>query len=61
LSKSTITPYDEYIFGFSGERIDTQGYIDMYTKFEGRSKHYMTIKVRYIIMGANTSYNVLLE
>jgi len=42
--------------------VDTRGYIDLYTKFggeegESRSK---TIKIRYLLIDANTSYNVLL-
>jgi len=40
--------------------VDTRGYIDLYIKF-GRGDHqYRTIKVRYPIVEANTSYNILL-
>jgi len=28
-----IQSYDEQIVGFSGERVDTKGYIDLYTTF----------------------------
>ena len=40
--------------------MDTRGYIDLYTTFgEGR---YLckTIKIRYLLVNANTSYNILL-
>ena len=37
---SEIQPYEDQIVGFSGERVDTKGYIDLFTKFgeEGESK-----------------------
>ena len=43
-----IHPYDDQIVGFSGERVNTKGYIDLYTKFEGegeslsKSRRYVT-------------------
>jgi len=33
LDDSEIIPLDEQIVGFSGERIDTKGYIDLHTRF----------------------------
>jgi len=36
LDDDTIIPLDEHIMGFSGERVYTRGYVDLYTKF-GRS------------------------
>jgi len=33
LSDSEIQPYEDQIVGFSGERVNTKGYVDLYTKF----------------------------
>jgi len=33
LDKDSIIPLDEQIVGFSGEFVDTRGYVDLYTKF----------------------------
>jgi len=33
ISKTEIQPYDEQIVGFSGERVDSKGYIDLFTTF----------------------------
>ncbi|XP_020222112.1 uncharacterized protein LOC109804693 [Cajanus cajan] len=58
IPKQELTPYDEPLVGFSGERVDTRGTIDLYTYFgdnQGRR-----IKVRYVVVQANTSYNILL-
>lgn len=51
---------DEQILGLSGERVDTRGYIDLYMKFGEVHRGYRTIMVRYLIIDATTSYNVLL-
>jgi len=61
LSDDEIQPYKDQIMGFSGERVDTRGYIDLYTRFgeEGESKS-KTIKIRYLLVDTDTSYNVLL-
>lgn len=41
--------------------MDTRGYIDLYTIF-GEEKHMSrTIKIIYLIVEVNTSYNILLE
>jgi len=37
IPESEIQPYDDQIVGFSKERVDTQGFINLYTTFgEGR-------------------------
>ena len=59
ISESEIQPYDEQIVGFSGERVDTRGYIDLFTTF-GDDYLSKTINVRYLLVNANTSYNILL-
>jgi len=54
-----MVPYDEPIYGFSGEQVSTRGYIDLHTVFhEGTQTK--TILIRFLIVDAPTSYNVLL-
>jgi len=60
LDEDAIVPPEEQTVGFSGERLDMRGYIDLYTKFGEGDREFKTIKVRYLIIDANTSYNVLL-
>ena len=55
-----IQPYDEQIVGFSGERVDTRGYIELYITFGEEEFLSKTIKIRYLLVNAHTSYNVLL-
>jgi len=61
IPESEIQPYDDQVVGFSGERVDTRGYIDLYTKFGGEEgeSSLKTIKIRYLLIDANTSNNVL--
>ena len=60
IPETKVQPYDEQIFGFLGERVDTKGYIDLFTTF-GDDSLSKTINVRYLLVNANTSYNILLE
>jgi len=59
ISETEIQPYNEQIVGFSGERVDTRGFIDLFTTF---NDDYLskTINIRYLLVNANTSYNILL-
>jgi len=60
IPNTEIQPYDDQIIGIYGERVDTRGFIDLYTKF-GEPRHQnRVIKVRYLLIDANTSYNILL-
>jgi len=60
IPETEIQLYDDQIVGFSGEQVDTRGYIDLYTTF-GEHRHLRrTIKIRYLIVEVNTSYNILL-
>jgi len=59
LPDTAMVPYDEPIYGFSGEQVSTQGYIDLHTVFrEGTQTK--TIPIRFLIVDAPTSYNILL-
>jgi len=54
-----MIPYDEPIYGFSGEQVSTRGYIDLHTAFrEGTQTK--TIPIRFLIVDAPTSYNILM-
>jgi len=59
IPESDIQCYEDQIVGFSGERVDTRGYIDLYTKFGEGEVTCKVIKIRYLLVEANTSYNVL--
>lgn len=61
IPKLEIQPYDEQIVEFSGERVDTRGFIDLYTTFGEEGYISKTIKIRYLLVHANTSYNILLR
>ncbi|XP_027922675.1 uncharacterized protein LOC114180566 [Vigna unguiculata] len=54
-----MVPYDESIYGFSGEKVSTRGYINLYTVFRD-SNQTKTIPIRFLVVDAPTSYNVLL-
>ena len=60
LNEDAIIPLDEQIVGFSRERVDMKGYIDLRTKFGDTDRGHRTILVRYLIVDVNTSYNALL-
>ena len=54
-----MVPYDQPIYGFSGEKVSTHGYIDLHIVFcnDAQTK---TIPIRFLVVDAPTSYNVLL-
>jgi len=54
-----VVRYDEPIYGFSGEQVSTRGYIDLHTVFRNDAQT-KTIPIRFLIVDAPTSYNVLL-
>jgi len=59
IPKSEIEPHDDQIVGSSGERVYTKGYVDMYTKFGKGKSQTRTIRICYLLVDTNTSYNVL--
>jgi len=54
-----MVPYGEPIYGFSGEQVSTRGYIDLHTVFQEGTQT-KTITIRFLIVDAPTSYNILL-
>ncbi|XP_017416619.1 uncharacterized protein LOC108327426 [Vigna angularis] len=59
LSKDIIASFNEKIMGFVGEILDTRGYLDLRTRL-GTGKKAREIKIRFLLVEANTSYNALL-
>ncbi|XP_020238883.1 uncharacterized protein LOC109817941 [Cajanus cajan] len=61
IPESELIPYDEPLVGFSGERVKTKGYIKLSTRFGFKGAEYRDIPVKYVVVNANTSYNILLS
>jgi len=59
LPNTAMVPYDEPICGFLSEQVTTRGYIDLHTVFRDGTQT-KTIPIRFLIVDAPTSYNVLL-
>lgn len=59
LSENLIPPFNEHIMGFPGERVDTREYVDLRTRL-GTGRDNKELRVRFLLMEANTSYNALL-
>lgn len=59
VSEDVVMPFNEQIVGFVGERVDIRGYIDLRTSL-GVDKKAREITVRFLLVEADTSYNVLL-
>ncbi|XP_027932707.1 uncharacterized protein LOC114188309 [Vigna unguiculata] len=60
LPTTAMVPYDEPIYGFSREKVSTRGYIDLHTVFRDGTQT-KTIPIRFLVVDAPTSYNVLLS
>ncbi|XP_017415437.2 uncharacterized protein LOC108326436 [Vigna angularis] len=59
LSEDLIAPSNKQIVGFSGERVDTRGYLDLRTRL-GTCRDAPELRVRFLLVEANTSYNALI-
>ena len=59
LPTTAMVPYDKPIYGFLGEKLSTCGYIDLHTIFRDGVQT-KTIPIRFLVVDALTSYNVLL-
>ena len=59
VSPDTIQPHSGSLLSFVEERVETKGYVDLMTTFDqGHLSRSFTI--RYLIVGANTSYFALI-
>lgn len=59
ISEDAIMPFNEQIVGFAGERVETRGDVDLRASL-GVDKNAKELKVRFLLVDAETSYNVLL-
>jgi len=59
LLDTVMVPYDEPIYGFTREQVSTRGCIDLHTVFRDGART-KTLPIRFLIIYAPTSYNVLL-
>lgn len=60
LSEDLIVLYNEQIIGFAREPVDTRRYVDLRTHL-GIGCNAKELRVRYLLVEANTSYNVLID
>ncbi|XP_020233796.1 uncharacterized protein LOC109813916 [Cajanus cajan] len=61
ISERELIPYDNPLVGFAEERVSTKGYIKLFTRFCFDEQESREIQVKYIVVDANTSYNILLD
>ena len=59
LPADIVKAYLDPLVGFAGERVHTRGFVHLLTTF-GVGKTYQTLTVRFLLVEANTSYNVLI-
>nr|KYP73948.1 hypothetical protein KK1_006609 [Cajanus cajan] len=60
ISERELVPYDDPLVGFAGERVNTKGYIKLFTRFCVDEQESREIQIKYIVVDAHTSYNILL-
>jgi len=60
ISDDDIVQYVEQVIGFAGQKVNTRGYIDLDTKFGEGNRDCRIIKIRYLLVDAETSYNILI-
>ncbi|XP_020225377.1 uncharacterized protein LOC109807267 [Cajanus cajan] len=60
IPEAELIPYNEPLVGFSGERVQTKGYIKLSTRFCSDGPEVKDIPIKYVVVHANTSYNILL-
>ena len=59
IPQAEMVPYDDHVVGFASEKVGTKGYIELSTTFS-EGKNNKTIGIKYLVIDANTSYNILL-
>ncbi|XP_068478292.1 uncharacterized protein [Phaseolus vulgaris] len=59
LSPNQLRPYGGYLYGFAGDQVEVRGYIELRTTFtDGAASR--TEKIRYLVVNAPSTYNILL-
>jgi len=59
IPESAIQAYSEPLLNFAGQKVHSRVFIDLLTTFE-RGQSYRTLMARYILVDADTAYNVLI-
>jgi len=59
VSEEQLQPFQGTLSGFTGERVHVRGYITLKTIF-GTGKQAKTIKIRYLVVNAPNSYNIVI-
>lgn len=57
--EEVVTLFNEQIVGFAGERVSTKGYVELRTSL-GVNKEAKELKIKFLLVDADTSYNVIL-
>jgi len=60
LSPDQLRPYGGCLYGFVGDQVEVRGYIELRTTFTNGVAS-QTEKIRYLVMNAPSTYNILLE
>ena len=59
VSHDTVPPHSGPVLGFTGEKVETRGYVNLMTTF-GQGQLSRSFTIRYLIIGANTCYFALI-
>ncbi|XP_027905968.1 uncharacterized protein LOC114165580 [Vigna unguiculata] len=57
--RDQLQPFDGVLVGFSGEQVEVRGHVDLRTTFSDENAA-KTIVIRYLVVNAPSSYNLLL-
>lgn len=52
--------HDDPLFGFFREKVLIRGFIELMTRFDSKRTRYKDIIIKYVVLHASTSYNILL-
>lgn len=59
LDADQIKPFNGSLVSFSGEQVEVRGYVDLKTTI-GEGRNAKTLRVRYMLVTARSSYNIIL-
>ena len=59
LSPNLLRPYTGCLYGFAGDQVEVRGYLELRTTFTDCTAS-RTESIRYLVVNANSAYNILL-
>jgi len=59
LSPDLLRPYTGCLYGFTGDQVEVRGYLELRTMFTNGATS-RTESIRYLVVNANSAYNILL-